>query len=83
MTRGHDRAVRTNALIDAACAVCPACGGREIGWLPVEGPNEAGNYVHTMDPARDGARTTTKLLCYATAVWALMRAEGREAGVQA
>lgn len=37
---------RLRALRDAARDVCPVCGFRSLPHVPLEGPNEAGNFHH-------------------------------------
>lgn len=61
---------RLLGMLEACRDVCMYCGNRVPGYGPAEGPNEAGNYVHS-----DTVVTTEKrtMLCAASSVWHRIR----------
>ena len=62
---GQIEEARREALGQCKRDVCMYCGKRALGYLPAEGPNEAGNWTHCPQ-----TRTGIPLLCHATAIFA-------------
>lgn len=83
-TPGCDPAkVLTKALADAErreaerCAkdVCMYCDGRALGYLPVSGPNQAGNHVH-----ENSKVTGDHVLCRASGIYSRLKAQADKEG---
>lgn len=49
--------------------VCMYCGGRALGYLPVSGPNQAGNHVH-----ENSKVTGDHVLCRASGIYSRLKA---------
>ena len=52
--------------------VCMYCGGRALGYSPVIGPNQAGNYIHATPKA-----TGKDVLCRASGIYSRLRAQAQ------
>ena len=56
--------------------VCMDCGGRALGYLPVSGPNQAGNHV------RENNRVTgDHVICRASGIYSRLKTQAGEGGV--